>query len=132
MPKTNKPPKFRIHKTSGRALVVLNGVTLYLGYGDNAGTRAAYHRAVSQWEASNRQVVPRPEGAAGGLQAATEGITVILRQAEKLPTLDERLVLFAIGIVMFGIPLQLAFVLISFIQKRLSRVIVQAPPTEAT
>lgn len=69
---------------------------------------------------------------AGAAIGVTEGITVILRQAEKLPTLDERLVLFAIGIVMFGIPLQLAFVLISVIQKRLSRVIVQAPPTEAT
>lgn len=69
---------------------------------------------------------------AGAAIGVTEGITVILRQAEKLPTLDERLVLFAIGIVMFGIPLQLAFVLISIIQKRLGRVIVQAPPTEAT
>ena len=68
---------------------------------------------------------------AGAAIGVTEGITVILRQAEKLPALDERLVLFAIGVVMFGIPLQLAFVLISLIQKRLSRVIVQAPPTEA-
>ena len=64
---------------------------------------------------------------AGAAIGVTEGITVILRQAEKLPTLDERLVLFAIGVVMFGIPLQLAFVVISFIQKRLSRIIVQAP-----
>ena len=68
---------------------------------------------------------------AGAAIGVTEGITVILRQAEKLPALDERLVLFAIGVVMFGIPLELAFVLISLIQKRLSRVIVQAPPTEA-
>lgn len=68
---------------------------------------------------------------AGAAIGVTEGITVILRQAEKLSTLDERLVLFAIGIVMFGIPLQLAFVVISFIQRRLSRVIVQAPAAEA-
>lgn len=68
---------------------------------------------------------------AGAAIGVTEGITVILRQAEKLSTLDERLVLFAIGIVMFGIPLQLAFVVISFIQKRLSRIIVQAPVAEA-
>ncbi|MFO1083974.1 MAG: hypothetical protein U1E21_05400 [Reyranellaceae bacterium] len=67
---------------------------------------------------------------AGAAIGVTEGITVILRQAEKLPTLDERLVLFAIGVVMFGIPLQLAFVVISFIQKRLSRIIVQAPAAE--
>jgi ABC-type arginine transport system permease subunit len=68
---------------------------------------------------------------AGAAIGVTEGITVILRQAEKLPTLDERLVLFAIGIVMFGIPLQLAFVVISLIQKRLSRIIVQSPAAEA-
>jgi len=68
---------------------------------------------------------------AGAAIGVTEGITVILRQAEKLPALDDRLILFAIGIVMFGIPLQLAFVLISFIQKRLGRVVVQAPAAEA-
>ncbi len=68
---------------------------------------------------------------AGAAIGVTEGITVILRQAEKLPTLDERLILFAIGIVMFGIPLQLAFVVISFIQKRLSRIVVQASAAEA-
>jgi ABC-type amino acid transport system permease subunit len=67
---------------------------------------------------------------AGAAIGVTEGITVILRQAERLSSLDERLVLFAIGIVMFGIPLQLAFVLISAIQKRLGRIAVQAPRAE--
>jgi hypothetical protein len=65
---------------------------------------------------------------AGAAIGVTEGITVILRQAEQLPTLGDRLVLFAIGIVMFGIPLQLAFALIGFIQRRLGRA---APPAEA-
>jgi ABC-type amino acid transport system permease subunit len=51
----------------------------------------------------------------------TEGITVILRQAEQLPSLDDRLVLFAIGIVLFGIPLQMGFVLIGLLQRRLGR-----------
>ena len=69
-------------------------------------------------------VMSSSSGAAIGV---TEGVTVILRQAEKLPALDDRLDLFAIGLVMFGLPLQLAFVLISFIQKRLSRAAVRAP-----
>jgi len=68
---------------------------------------------------------------AGAAIGVTEGITVILRQAEQLPTLGDRLVLFAIGIVMFGIPLQLAFALIGFIQRRLGRAPAQAE-AEAT
>jgi ABC-type arginine transport system permease subunit len=51
----------------------------------------------------------------------TEGITVILRQAEQLHSFDDRLVLFGLGIVMFGIPLQLGFALIGLIQRRLGR-----------
>lgn len=59
---------------------------------------------------------------AGAAIGVTEGITVILRQAEQLPSLDERLVLFALGIAMFGIPLQLGFLLVGLIQRRLGRV----------
>ncbi len=58
---------------------------------------------------------------AGAAIGVTEGITVILRQAEQLPSLDERLVLFALGIAMFGIPLQLGFLLVGLIQRRLGR-----------
>ena len=58
---------------------------------------------------------------AGAAIGVTEGITVILRRAEQFPSLDDRLLLFALGIVMFGIPLQLGFALISYIQRRLSR-----------
>jgi ABC-type arginine transport system permease subunit len=60
---------------------------------------------------------------AGAAVGVTEGITVILRRAEQLPTLDDRLLLFALGIVMFGIPLQLGFALMSYIQRRLSRLV---------
>ena len=58
---------------------------------------------------------------AGAAIGVTEGITVILRQAERLPDFNDRLLLFAIGIIMFGIPLQLAFALIGVIQRRLGR-----------
>src|SRR5260370_18421898 len=57
----------------------------------------------------------------GAAIGVTEGITVILRQAEHLPSLDDRLVLFALGIVMFGIPLQLGFAVIGLIQRLLGR-----------
>lgn len=58
---------------------------------------------------------------AGAAIGVTEGITVILRQAERLPEFGDRLLLFAAGVVMFGIPLQLAFALIGVIQRRLGR-----------
>lgn len=58
---------------------------------------------------------------AGAAIGVTEGITVILRQAERLPGFADKLVLFALGIVMFGIPLQLAFALIGGIQRRVAR-----------
>jgi His/Glu/Gln/Arg/opine family amino acid ABC transporter permease subunit len=58
---------------------------------------------------------------AGAAIGVTEGITVILRQAERLPGFADKLVLFALGIVMFGIPLQLAFALIGVIQRRVAR-----------
>jgi ABC-type arginine transport system permease subunit len=60
---------------------------------------------------------------AGAAIGVNEGIAVILRQAEQLPALGDRLVLFAIGIVCFGIPLQLGFALIRALQRRLGRIV---------
>ena len=58
---------------------------------------------------------------AGAAIGVTEAITVILREAEHLPELGDRLVLFALGIVLFGIPLQVAFAVIGLIQRRVAR-----------
>jgi hypothetical protein len=63
-------------------------------------------------------VVVMSSGAAAAI-GVTEGISVILRQAELLPSLGERLVLFAIGILMFGIPLQIGFAFIRWLQRAL-------------
>ena len=43
---------------------------------------------------------------AGAAIGVPEGVAVILRQAEKLPAFGDMLVLFAIGVACFGIPLQ--------------------------
>ena len=59
------------------------------------------------------------------LIGVTEGIAVILRQAEQLPGLEDKLVLFAFGIALFGIPLQAAFYLIRALQGWLSKVTVR-------
>ena len=58
---------------------------------------------------------------AGAAIGVAEGIAVLLRQAEKLPTLGDKLILFAIGIACFGIPLQAGFAVIRLIQNRLGR-----------
>jgi ABC-type arginine/histidine transport system permease subunit len=58
---------------------------------------------------------------AGAAIGVTEGITVILRQAEQLQSFNDRLVLFALGIVLFGIPLQAGFMLMSLFQRRFGR-----------
>ena len=58
---------------------------------------------------------------AGAAIGVSEGIAVILRHAGQLPALSDRLVLFAFGVLCFGIPLQLGFALIRFAQGRLGR-----------
>lgn len=50
-----------------------------------------------------------------------EGITVLLNQAQLMPTLGHKLILFAIGVACFGIPLQIAFGVTRLIQRRLGR-----------
>jgi hypothetical protein len=58
---------------------------------------------------------------AGAAIGVPEGIAVILHQVEKLPAISDRLILFAIGIACFGIPLQAGFAGIRMIQHRLGR-----------
>lgn len=58
---------------------------------------------------------------AGAAIGVREGIAVILRQAEQAHGLGEILVLAAIGIVCFGVPLQAGFALTRLIQARLGR-----------
>jgi hypothetical protein len=58
---------------------------------------------------------------AGAAIGVTEGIAVILREAEQMPTLGDKLVLFGIGILFFGIALQAGFALVRLLQRRLGR-----------
>lgn len=58
---------------------------------------------------------------AGAAIGVTEGIAVILREAEQMPTLGDKLVLFGIGILCFGIALQAGFALVRALQRHLGR-----------
>src|SRR6266446_4791845 len=62
---------------------------------------------------------------AGAAIGVPEGIAVILRQAEQLPSLGDKLALFAVGIVFFGIPLQAGFAVMTLFQRRLSRAVMR-------
>ncbi len=59
---------------------------------------------------------------AGAAIGVTEGIAVILREAVLLPSLGDKLVLFAIGILFFGVTLQAGFALMRLLQRYLGRV----------
>jgi hypothetical protein len=58
---------------------------------------------------------------AGAAIGVTEGIAVILREAVLLPSLGDKLVLFGIGILFFGITLQAGFALMRLLQRHLGQ-----------
>lgn len=58
---------------------------------------------------------------AGAAIGVTEGVAVVLREAERLPLLADKLIVFAFGIVCFGIVFQTGFALIRLAQRRLVR-----------
>jgi ABC-type arginine/histidine transport system permease subunit len=70
-------------------------------------------------------VIVMASGAAAAI-GVPEGISVILREVALLPTLGDRLVVFAIGIVLFGVPLQIGLALMRWLQRELGRRLVGA------
>ena len=58
---------------------------------------------------------------AGAAIGVTEGIAVILREAVLRPALGDKLILFAVGILFFGITLQAGFALVRLLQGYLGR-----------
>ena len=56
---------------------------------------------------------------AGAAIGVTEGIAVILREAVLRPSLGDKLILFAVGILFFGITLQAGFALVRLLQRHL-------------
>ena len=70
-------------------------------------------------------VIVMASGAAAAI-GVPEGISVILRESALLPALGDRLVIFAIGIVLFGVPLQIGLALMRWLQRQLGRRLVRA------
>jgi ABC-type arginine transport system permease subunit len=65
-------------------------------------------------------VIVMSSGAAAAI-GVPEGISVILREVAVLPAFGDRLIVFAIGIVLFGVPLQLGLALMRWLQRELGR-----------
>lgn len=70
-------------------------------------------------------VIVMSSGAAAAI-GVPEGISVILSEAALLPTLGDRMVVFAIGIVLFGVPLQLGLAFMRWLQRELGRRVMPA------
>ena len=47
-------PSYRLHKSSGQAIVRLNGRMIYLGRHGTAESRAEYDRSIAEWLAQGR------------------------------------------------------------------------------
>lgn len=69
-------------------------------------------------------VIVMSSGAAAAI-GVPEGISVILRESALLPSLGDRLLVFAVGIVLFGVPLQLGLAVMRWLQRELGRRVVR-------
>ncbi len=62
MPRTTKPPAYRLYKRTGQAVVTLNGRDRYLGPHGTKTSRAEYDRLISIWLASGRRMPASQRG----------------------------------------------------------------------
>jgi len=53
-----RTPKYRYHKTSGRALVEIDGKTIWLGPYGSDESHEAYNRIIAEWLANGRRLPP--------------------------------------------------------------------------
>ena len=60
---TARTPSYRLHKSTGLAVVTVGGKDLYLGRHGSAESRAEYDRVISEWLASGRRLVNAGPGA---------------------------------------------------------------------
>lgn len=75
MPRQPSIPSYRLHKPSGRAIVVLSGRTVYLGKFGTKASQTAYNRAVAEWLAANREA-PQAIRHRAGAAIVHAGLTV--------------------------------------------------------
>ena len=65
-----KPPAYRLHKPTGKAIVTLDGRDFYLGPHGTKISKAEYDRLVGEWLANGRRLPPALAGDNGDLVVA--------------------------------------------------------------
>jgi hypothetical protein len=58
MPRTNRPPAYRLHKARNLAVVTINGKNHYLGKYDSPESHEGYGRLIAEWKRNGRQLLP--------------------------------------------------------------------------
>ncbi len=66
MPRIGRVPKYRLHKTSGRAVVTIDGKDIYLGPYNSPESRAKYDEIIGAWIRDGRRLL-KPAGEKGML-----------------------------------------------------------------
>jgi integrase len=71
-------PSYRLHKASGQAVVVLNGISHYLGKFRSPASQAEYERVIAEWLASHRlpPVSSVPPSPAAGAPSPNSPLTI--------------------------------------------------------
>jgi hypothetical protein len=65
---------------------------------------------------------------AGAAIGVPEGIAILLREAQKLPSIGDMLILFVIGIICFSVPLQAGFAAVRLLQRHLGHLALRNRP----
>ena len=65
MPRTTKPPAYRMYRRTGQAVVTLGGKDFYLGPYGTKVSRDAYDRLVGEWLVNGRRVPAREKNTDG-------------------------------------------------------------------
>jgi integrase len=80
---SSSPPRYCLHKATGRAVVYIDGKSLYLGRFGSAESKAAYRRVIAEWSGRrDSEVAPAPVGVAPSVPTIAEAIMQYKAHAE--------------------------------------------------
>jgi len=75
-------PSYRLHKSSGQAVVTLDGHDYYLGLHGTPTSRARYDRLIAEWLAGNRSLPPTVASSDANGLTVSEVLAGFWRHAE--------------------------------------------------
>ena len=64
MPKTHRPPAYRLHKARNSAVVTIDGKNHYLGRYDSPESHELYARLIAEWRRNGNRLLPESRIAA--------------------------------------------------------------------